>query len=441
MQKYLERDWKALICLLKRSWWMRTWIMQEATTANETMMAWGNTTIPFQMVLSCISMITGTMSFFLCDSDLLSGYETSLPPFVNEVFTYMDKGPMIITRISESREQLTTASSPLSILKMVQMFRPCGASDNRDKIFAPLSLFENPHLPNFVIDYNVSEKAVYQRFAESLILATNPPNLDVLGFCWTHEEKEGQESPSLPSWVPDWTKPSPHALERLPKRLPEFDDIRIGERVAYAADSVLRRMAGAEQNLRVQLVDGLLQAHGLLLAQLEDIRPPFGNNSAYEDSLFDDAETRMYTPTGTTLHEASLMTSSCGLSYKEGVFDRSDPVNWNELDLRTLLDFSDKRASGVAEVKVPDILYFSHAFGRCLASTNRGFIALVPSNARVGDQLYILYGGQVVYCLRKDGTMHTSVGECYVHGIMDGEFIGYLGIDGSTIVMDKVTIK
>lgn len=61
-------------------------------------------------------------------------------------------------------------------------------------------------------------------------------------------------------------------------------------------------------------------------------------------------------------------------------------------------------------------------FGRRLFETTRGFIGLGPPAARIGDQVCLLLGGQVLYTLRaREDGHHDFVGECYVHGMMDGQ--------------------
>jgi hypothetical protein len=55
----------------------------------------------------------------------------------------------------------------------------------------------------------------------------------------------------------------------------------------------------------------------------------------------------------------------------------------------------------------------------------RGYVGLVPSHAEAGDLLCILYGCIIPYVLRRriPGIGYELVGESYVHGIMDGEFV------------------
>ena len=47
-----------------------------------------------------------------------------------------------------------------------------------------------------------------------------------------------------------------------------------------------------------------------------------------------------------------------------------------------------------------------------------------PAAAKANDTICVLFGGQVLYVIRaKDGERHEFIGECYVHGFMDGEAV------------------
>jgi hypothetical protein len=50
-------------------------------------------------------------------------------------------------------------------------------------------------------------------------------------------------------------------------------------------------------------------------------------------------------------------------------------------------------------------------------------MGLVPANTRSGDRIYVIFGADVPYVVRKtetDGNF-TLIGECYVVGLMHGE--------------------
>lgn len=59
---------------------------------------------------------------------------------------------------------------------------------------------------------------------------------------------------------------------------------------------------------------------------------------------------------------------------------------------------------------------------RRFCTTARGRLGFVPTEAGPGDLICILYGGELPYLLRLQGSNSYSVlGECYVDGIMHGE--------------------
>ena len=53
-----------------------------------------------------------------------------------------------------------------------------------------------------------------------------------------------------------------------------------------------------------------------------------------------------------------------------------------------------------------------------------GWIGLAPSGALEGDEICLFLGAQVPFVVRKRGDgKYRFIGECYVHGIMDGELM------------------
>ena len=59
---------------------------------------------------------------------------------------------------------------------------------------------------------------------------------------------------------------------------------------------------------------------------------------------------------------------------------------------------------------------------RNMCVTSGGYLGRVPLGSVIGDKICILFGGCVPFVLRETGDGHFKfIGECYVHGIMDGE--------------------
>ena len=71
--------------------------------------------------------------------------------------------------------------------------------------------------------------------------------------------------------------------------------------------------------------------------------------------------------------------------------------------------------------------------GRRICLTRAGQIGLVPDDAKVGDWISIMPGGNLPFVLRnREGHKFEVVGHAYVHGAMDGEILIRFGMLGLT---------
>jgi hypothetical protein len=60
--------------------------------------------------------------------------------------------------------------------------------------------------------------------------------------------------------------------------------------------------------------------------------------------------------------------------------------------------------------------------GRNFCITDGGYLGSVPHGTLIGDRICILFGSTVPFVFRECSQGYfTLIGECYVHGIMDGE--------------------
>ncbi|KAF8866367.1 hypothetical protein BDZ45DRAFT_579097 [Acephala macrosclerotiorum] len=65
-----------------------------------------------------------------------------------------------------------------------------------------------------------------------------------------------------------------------------------------------------------------------------------------------------------------------------------------------------------------------YSIGRRMCFTTSGYIGSVPHESQIGDMICIFEGGKVPFVVRnKSGGGQQLVGECYIHGIMDGELM------------------
>ena len=63
------------------------------------------------------------------------------------------------------------------------------------------------------------------------------------------------------------------------------------------------------------------------------------------------------------------------------------------------------------------------SMGRRLAWTAKGYLALIPADAAVGDLVVLLKGGRMPFILRPQAASMRLLGPSYVHGMMGGELL------------------
>lgn len=75
-------------------------------------------------------------------------------------------------------------------------------------------------------------------------------------------------------------------------------------------------------------------------------------------------------------------------------------------------------------------------YGRHFALTDKALLGLVPLLTMEGDLVFVLAGGSVLYVLRpmpEAPGKHQFIGQCYFHGMMDGEALAML-VEGTAVV-------
>jgi len=84
-----------------------------------------------------------------------------------------------------------------------------------------------------------------------------------------------------------------------------------------------------------------------------------------------------------------------------------------------------------------DFLYAlsGHWEGRALCSSGDGRLALVPQQTRESDSIFLPFGSRVPFIVRKAESDWKLIGECYVHGIMQGELFAGSRVEPSIVLI------
>lgn len=370
----------AIARLLHRSWFERLWVWQEVFLAeNGADLVCGNKSIEWESFRKAI----------LCFYRRRTPSITGLRDGVTRAF------------------QVISSDDQPSLRTILRRTKDCQCSDERDRIYAVLNLVNQPERLDIKPDYSKSIGEVFQHVALQSIFEVG--RLSIITACEMHQRPR-----EMPSWVPDWRTRKQCKDIWNPKAcwnsLPQ---------VRYEHNGILKVMgsnaATIEATHNIDLSNTLgpnLEATANAVRQVSAFWEPF---------LFDHPS---HVKNG--IIAGTLCRTLCCNAFSH----RYEPPDPNHLDFeRTLTQFlklvdcKNELCGSLLHDCAPylDGVYAA-TLGRIFFITENGFVGLAPRAARRGDQLYVLLGCQSPMLLRPEEDCRFSVvGECYAHGLMDGE--------------------
>jgi hypothetical protein len=150
------------------------------------------------------------------------------------------------------------------------------------------------------------------------------------------------------------------------------------------------------------------------VSRADELTP--SSKTSLNDRIY--ADTTPYHPTNETTSDAIYRTIAADLEDELPTFDHAGRLK----TYISPLDLSNPSTAwwiGRAIVTLGET--------RALFATHDGHLGLGPNRARKGDVVFVVPGNETPLVLRPlPGTQDrfTFVGECYVHGIMDGQALG-----------------
>ncbi|KAF2001693.1 hypothetical protein P154DRAFT_158008 [Amniculicola lignicola CBS 123094] len=404
-----RRAWGAHRVLCAHEWWNRAWIVQEATALDST-----------SVYLVCGSKWASWKCF---RTTLQIGYSLA---GVNQTMGTNFNQTMAL-RIDGFREQ-RECGDYLRLLEVLQHIRCYDSTDPRDKVYASLGMACDISNDEIIPDYSKSVLEVFTEVVQWSLKRTNSDALDFLGYVvrpapssqWLRDY-----DPRLPSWIPDWKiKGNFPALRKYTEW-----DVSEGARSYNASGNHELDATIKERNLSVRGLhfDEIIQ----VLTIVEDNLSESGAST--EKTWIPTSRLQgKYQATNETINEAFNRTIMADIGNEvDGPLELSRPysMDWS-LEARDPTELApadvSRRHNMLVHMKLA-------TFARRFFWTKRGYMGLAPAAAEVGDEVCVLFGGQVLYVVRPfDETKHEFIGECYLHGWMDGEAVRGLGEDGES---------
>lgn len=464
------QQWKAMLKLLRHPWFERVWVVQEIALAQSVQVRYGNEVISWNILAKGVEKLQ-SQSHFRLWLEWTHGVR----------FRYMQHTSLgNVTRMDRVRKKVQgdgPHGSRYGSMRLAELLTESfyfKATNHRDLIFGFMGICSNP----MTIAYSASVEQVYIEAAKALFESRN------FGLLF-HAAGVGRynqlNTPSLvlPSWVPDWTNAlryerlhgfkaggnsgpririTPDATLVLPGLLLDeilllgpvlFDTQHQGG--SWAVDKMCRLATNyfsflAQLGLaRLMIAPSApvfeepksLSKNSRLLSirlkrireQLGSVRRKLGLPRGGPNSL-EDAFRKMLVAN----KFANPYTKPNNSGYRDFVWEMKYTV-W-EFDLMSFLSEQPTSELGKSQ-EVYERLermdettqqVWSSCGGRRLFITKSGRIGLCPPFSREEDLIYVIPGLDTPLLLRRSKTVKAFVGECYVHGLMEGEAMS-LGVE------------
>jgi len=333
------------------------------------------------------------------------------------------------------------------LLQLLELCSYAESTEPRDKLFAVLSLASDAGDPMLDPDYESPLEDVMLRYAHVFVERGNAMNL-------LYRAGSSKNSlPGCPSWIPDWTR------ESRPRTISTWRCRATGAGFSATKDAITRaRIDGSDRRVLVvagSRVDRIKLVHNTTRHDVDAMKYTAFLWAAINSHL----SSRLY-PTGETLEEVRQR-----LPIGDAAGPHLDPLTDSVSTCRELADsdgggreprhsatWQGALADSTGLGSIHDALSFfrqpqgqrhglwdywrtASAFSSRLSTarlcvTERGYMGLVPYDAVAGDSVVLIDGGAVPFVVRGCGDAErpyitTLVGECYVHGIMHGEAMGF----------------
>jgi hypothetical protein len=414
-----SEEWTALVRLFQKPWFQRIWVLQEAVMARKITFVCGCRLVGWQLIYQ--------VALSVQSSGMLGTYQVD--PHAPGISCTIVIGRLKIAHGLANNGDWT-------LLELLRLTRKYNAADERDKVFALHGVVTNLSSISAAVDYSKSWEEVCTDVAVHELMQKR--TLSILadaGIC-TYSK-----NPELPSWVADWS----HDNERK-------TTIETG--ASFSADGGSQPILSTSKDKKILTVRGFVFDTVAELNQVYVTREQIDMDPRSEaaqrkkrleskrsiESCVELAKNAHQVPEGQNSEEVLWRTLCCDLT--PNIPPRRAPESYagGYKFLRRLQEVIKEDGSYgfthqlykdpefwqknliPGSVFVNSVLKFTIARNMCV--TTRGYLGRVPRGSEIGDKICILFGGSVPFVLRDNHDGYFKfIGECYVHGIMDGEAV------------------
>jgi len=460
--------------LLNRPWFTRVWTFQELALSRQAEFVCGMARIAYEDVLDAYNLISTKYQ------GIVAG--RSLKPAPYRISTSASSTLFVRDKKRTLREGLWMQNRPFPFL--IRLLTRHAATNPLDRVYALLGLADPAIQKLLEPDYNLSSNELWIKVTRAIIGAEKDlsvlENVDVYG-----------QDPTLPSWVLEITKSNTPPLSFKNRR--DIRRYRVNG-AAFKPPVKLKEEPLEQLTLHGYPIDEIISVHELVrvvdtlnsrntpknpkagVIAVRELYMTIKENSTTlkyesEDLISDIIRTLAadYLPATRMIDEHALrqrypahfdiiksgdrrdahMKTLYRRVFENTTHKPSDANDQGKAQSLTNaksllktglfhsnLSLSNEQHDALVLEVLKTIAQVAHH--KLLFITAGGRLGLGSCTSKVGDQVYSLLGGNTPFVLRpsKDGVFQF-VGECYVHGIMDGELFSFWNTKNHAIPKDR----
>jgi len=409
----------ALERLIQRPWFSRMWVIQEVAVSHGATVHCGPHAIDWDDLNTGLQRATG------------SGFV----PFSDQVNKVTSIGHWRET--FHRRRDSRARAEDLDMRLIMTDEGTKKATDLRDKIYSLRGLASDEFAAGIVVDYRRSVEEVFTDCTRHLLRIRQ--DLRIL----SRVRQRGKKSSlRLPSWVPDWDLGDPGGvLNRYYRFCPTKMFCASGRELSRAivpTDGDIIRLFGihVDKIQRIYSIRSLLQDRNTGELSINEARlRRLANNLRLPETYDATGEESWMSLFDTLTADRTPLSSRISDDYRT--------KNFGHIDVMV----PDKGKGAGLALKVSDAAWAKVSSmldlivdGKVLYITRNGYLGFTEELCREGDDVYVFCGGEVPFVVRATGDGFFAFhGETYVHGLMDGEVMGWLGGDDQQI--EELSLK
>lgn len=447
------RRWEALSMMFSNPWWHRTWIIQETTFNKSTCVVYGSHSnsmdwlaieflVPFlghcirqphfrsipeyKYMHAFTKKVAPAYRILMLknarptqeENDVSSTLFRPGYSWIGEIST--DPSPTYrIKLLNDGRlrqGECNLTSGPLGQRSVFTLelllchFRIAQATLPHDKVYGLLGIAADAEEVKIDVDYSLPFQLIFGQIAKYYIQKSN--TLDMLGYCCIRGPGHG-----CPSWIPDWRYDWP---------LPLMRRVDSKGKCIYGASGVTQPEVLFSEDLKSLGVQGFWLSTVRIVGETVQLHTgsfPIPLQRSCEDTLATLPDVYFTGEPKWDAYRRTLVADSQSLD-DPGCFAittqraASAEGPWTGpllLDPLTPDQEAERRDYALTNMMVLDM--------RSFGTTTDGHMGLWPLGTMEGDQVCILLGARTPFVIHRwpQHERQCLIGECYVHGFMDGQ--------------------